>query len=150
MCLGLHPKTSQSIPNLSLPLPSPTLFFLTPCTAFLLLFLSCWFHIWVGKVDGWEVPWTAMCVWCCFSFPSSIKHREMRSGSGLGSELGKARSSVCFSCPPASVSHHVPYTPESVCVCGLGRAPSCSHRLLTSFCSSSTSTHPGVTLGFLG
>lgn len=61
---------------------------------------------------------------CCFTIPSSVQHIEMRSGSGLGPELGKARSPACFSCPSASVSHAAFYGPrERRCVCEWGRAP---------------------------
>lgn len=61
---------------------------------------------------------------CCFLIPSSGKNKEMRSGSGLGPELGKARSPACFPCPSASGSHPALYGPgESACVCECRRAP---------------------------
>jgi len=65
-----------------------------------------------------------MCVFdnapgCCFTILSSVKYREMRSGSGLGPELGKVRSPACFQCPSASASHHALCGPgENVCASG--------------------------------
>lgn len=131
---------SQSIPNLSLFLSLPTFFFTPPSAppSFLFLFLSCRFHIRVGTMAGWEV---LPCVFgaasgCCFTILSSVRHIEMRSGAGVGSELSKVRNPVYFPCPPASVSHQAPCDPRE-CVCQwIGKSvllrPCCSHRLLTS------------------
>lgn len=122
---GPESKMSQSISNLS---PS-NLLIPSSHTTFLFLFLSLRFHILAGgSMDRKyrKLP----CVFdnapcCCFLIPSSGKHKEMRSGSGLGPELGKARSPACFPCPSASGSHPALYGPgESACVCECRRAPS--------------------------